>query len=205
MRYSILSLARQALTGHKGWPRIWRDAVPKTRYDAVIIGGGGHGLATAYYLAKNHGLTNIAVVEKGGNTGRNTTIIRSNYLYDETALLYEHALKLWEGLTAELNYNLMFSQRGVMNLVHNLHDKREAVRRVEANRLNGIDAEYLDAEGVKAVCPVINISQDVRYPIMGATLQRRGGTARHDAVACLGTGKTGPGLRCDVECGSCVC
>ncbi len=187
MRYSILSLARQALSGHKGWPRIWRDAAPKSQYDAVIIGGGGHGLATAYYLAKNHGLTNIAVVEKGwiggGNTGRNTTIIRSNYLYDETALLYEHALKLWEGLTTELNYNLMFSQRGVMNLVHNLHDRREAVRRVEANRLNGIDAEYLDAEGVKAFCPVINISPDVRYPIMGATLQRRGGTARHDAVA----------------------
>lgn len=187
MRYSILSLARQALSGHQGWPRIWRDAAPKAQYDVVIIGGGGHGLATAYYLAKNHGLTNVAVVEKGwiggGNTGRNTTIIRSNYLYDETSLLYEHALKLWEGLTRELNYNLMFSQRGVMSLAHNLHDKREAVRRVEANRLNGIDAEYLDAEGVKAFCPIINTSPDVRYPIMGATLQRRGGTARHDAVA----------------------
>lgn len=187
MRYSILSLARQALSGHQGWPRIWRDATPKAQYDVVIIGGGGHGLATAYYLAKNHGLTNIAVVEKGwiggGNTGRNTTIIRSNYLYDETSLLYEHALKLWQGLTQELNYNLMFSQRGVMSLAHNLHDKREAVRRVEANRLNGIDAEYLDAEGVKAFCPIINTSPDVRYPIMGATLQRRGGTARHDAVA----------------------
>ncbi len=185
--YSFFALLRQALGHHQGWARQWRDAVPKASYDVVIIGAGGHGLATAYYLAKNHGITNVAVLEKGwlggGNTGRNTTIIRSNYLWDESAHLYEHSLKLYENLSRELNYNIMFSQRGVINLAHNLHDVREAKRRVNANRLNGIDAEWLEPEAIKAFCPIINLSKKARYPVMGATLQRRGGTARHDAVA----------------------
>ena len=132
-------------------------------------------------------LTNIAVIEKGwiggGNTGRNTTIIRSNYLWDQSAALYEHALKLWEGMSQELNYNVMFSQRGVMNVAHNLHDVRELKRRWHANRLNDIDCEWLNTKQVKKFCPIINTSQNIRYPVMGATLQRRGGTARHDAVA----------------------
>src|SRR6266404_2964447 len=144
-RYSIAALARHALGQHHGWTPLWRKAAPKPRYEVVIIGGGGHGLATAYYLAKEHGIRDVAVLEKGpiglGNTGRNTTIIRSNYLWDESAALYEHSLKLWEGLTAELNFNLMLSQRGVLNLAHTLHDVREGVRRVNANRLNGVDAD----------------------------------------------------------------
>jgi len=186
-RYSIFSLLRNALSYHENWPEAWRSPEPKASYDAVIVGGGGHGLATAYYLAKEHGLTNIAVVERGwiggGNTGRNTTIVRSNYLWDESAALYEHALKLWEGLSQELNYNVMFSQRGVMNLTHNQHDLRELSRRVNANRLNGIDSEILDARQVKEFCPIIDLRKNGRYPVLGASLQRRGGTARHDAVA----------------------
>jgi sarcosine oxidase, subunit beta len=186
-RYSILSLARHALTGHRGWAPMWRKAAPKPRYSVVIIGGGGHGLATAYYLAKEHGIAHVAVLEKGpiglGNTGRNTTIIRSNYLWDESARIYEHSLKLWEGLSAELNFNVMLSQRGVLNLAHNEHDIREGKRRVNANRLNGIDAEWLDTAAVKRFCPVLNVSPEARYPVAGATLQRRGGVARHDAVA----------------------
>src|SRR6202140_3465218 len=166
---------------------MWRKAAPRPRYAVVIIGGGGHGLATAYYLAKEHGISDVAVLEKGpvglGNTGRNTTIIRSNYLWDESARIYEHSLKLWEGLSAELNFNVMLSQRGVLNLAHNEADIREGRRRVNANRLNGIDAEWLDAEAVRRFCPVLNISPEARYPVLGATLQRRGGVARHDAVA----------------------
>ena len=187
MRYSIVSLARNALTGHRDWPRLWRSPEPKPRYQVVIVGGGGHGLATAYYLAKNHGIADVAVLEKGwlggGNVTRNTTIIRSNYLADESAALYEHSLKLWEGLTAELNFNVMLSQRGVLNLAHNLHDVREGVRRVNANRLNGIDAEWLTPDEVRQFCPVIETGPHARYPVHGATLQRRGGVARHDAVA----------------------
>jgi sarcosine oxidase, subunit beta len=187
VKYSVLSLARNALSGHRDWPAMWRDPAPKPRYEIVVVGAGGHGLATAYYLAKNHGITDVAVLEKGwlggGNTARNTTIIRSNYLWDESAALYEHSLKLWEGLTEELNFNLMFSQRGVMNLAHNLHDVREGRRRVEANRLNSIDAEWLSAEEAKVFCPILDISPTARYPVLGATLQRRGGVARHDAVA----------------------
>ena len=186
-RYSIFSLLRNALSYHADWPEAWRSPEPKPSYEAVIVGGGGHGLATAYYLAKEHGITDVAVIERGwiggGNTGRNTTIVRSNYLWDESAALYEHALKLWEGLSQELNYNVMFSQRGVLNLAHNLHDLREVSRRVNANRLNGIDSEELNAEQVKAFCPIIDLRGNGRYPVLGASLQRRGGTARHDAVA----------------------
>jgi sarcosine oxidase, subunit beta len=186
-RYSAFSLFRHAARDHQEWPRMWRDPVPKAAYDVVIIGGGGHGLATAYYLAKEHGITNVAVLEKGviglGNTGRNTTIVRSNYLWDESAALYEHALRLWEGLSEDINYNVMLSQRGVLNLAHTLADVREGRRRVEANRLNAIDAEWVTAEQAKAFCPILNINADARYPVLGATLQRRGGVARHDAVA----------------------
>ena len=186
-RYSIFSLLRNAVDYHQGWQRVWRAPEPKDSYDVIIIGGGGHGLATAYYLAKNHGITNVAVIEKGwlggGNTGRNTTVVRSNYLWDESAAIYEKSLKLWEGLSQDLNYNVMFSQRGVLNLAHNQHDLRELSRRTNANRLNGIDSETLTPAQVKAFCPILNTSPDARYPILGASLQRRGGTARHDAVA----------------------
>jgi sarcosine oxidase subunit beta len=186
-RYSIFSLARNALTGHRNWPRQWRSPEPKAEYDVVIVGAGGHGLATAYYLAKEHKIQNVAVLEKGwlggGNTGRNTTIIRSNYLQDESAAIYEHALKLWEGLSTDLNYNVMYSPRGVMMLAHTVHDVQVMKRHVYANRLNGVDNEWLSAEQAKAFCPPLNIGKDIRYPVMGAALQRRGGTARHDAVA----------------------
>ncbi len=186
-RFSLRTLLAEALTGHRGWERQWRSPEPKAAYDAVIVGGGGHGLATAYYLAKEHGLANIAVLEKGwiggGNTGRNTTIIRSNYLQDESAAIYEHALKLWEGLSQELNYNVMFSQRGVMMLAHNVHDVQSLKRHIYANRLSGIDNEWLTPQEAKAFCPPLNISPDIRHPVVGAALQRRGGVARHDAVA----------------------
>src|SRR6202521_5118996 len=172
-RYSIFALAQRALSGHRSWAPAWRKAAPRTRYRVVIIGGGGHGLATAYYLAKEHGIRDVAVVEKGaiglGNTGRNTTIIRSNYLWDESARIYEHSLRLWEGLSAELNFNVMLSQRGVLNLAHTLSDVREGMRRVNANRLNGIDAEWLEPEAVKRFCPILNIDRGARYPVLGAT------------------------------------
>jgi sarcosine oxidase subunit beta len=186
-RFSLLSLARHALSAHQRWPAYWRSPQPRAAYEVVIIGGGGHGLATAYYLAKEHGIRDIAVLEKGwlggGNTGRNTTICRSNYLWDESAALYEHSLGLFEGLASELNLNVMLSQRGVLNLAHNLHDVREGQRRVSANRLQGIDAEWLTPGQAKAFCPILDVSPRARYPVLGATLQRRAGTARHDAVA----------------------
>jgi len=186
-RYSIFTLARNALTGHRNWPRAWRSPEPRPRYEVVIIGGGGHGLATAYYLAREHGIRDVAVLEKGwlggGNTGRNTTIIRSNYLHDESAALYDHALKLWAGLSRELNFHVMYSDRGVMMLAHNTHDVRIFKRHIYANRLNGIDNEWLTPEEAKAYCPPLSIDRGARYPVMGAALQRRGGVARHDAVA----------------------
>lgn len=186
-KYSAWSLLKEGLTGHKGWQPAWRDTeTPKAAYDAVVIGGGGHGTATAYYLAKEHGMTNIAIIEKGwiggGNAGRNTTIIRSNYLYDESAAIYGHAMNLWTDLGRELNFNIMMSHRGVLNLAHDDGEMRQLKRRVEANRLNGVDSEWLDAKQVKEFCPIINISQDIRYPVLGATLQRSGGVNRHDAV-----------------------
>ena len=187
MRFSFLNLAKQALSAHRHWPEQWRFPEPKASYDAIIVGAGGHGLGTAYYLAKEHGMRNIAVLEKGwlggGNTGRNTTIIRSNYLWEESQGLYEHSVKLWETLSEELNYNVMYSPRGVMMLAHTVHDIQVFKRHVHANRLQGIDNEWLTAEQAKEFCPILNIEKNMRDPILGAALQRRGGTARHDAVA----------------------
>jgi sarcosine oxidase, subunit beta len=186
-RYSGFGLLKHSLTHHENWQRVWRNPTPKKKYDVIIIGGGGHGLATAYYLAKEHGVTNVAVIEKGylggGNTARNTTIVRSNYLWDESAHLYEHSMKLWEGLSQDLNYNVMFSQRGVLNLGHTLQDMRDIQRRVNANRLNGIDGEVLDAQQIKEIVPHMDCSANTRYPVLGASWQPRGGVARHDAVA----------------------
>ena len=187
MRFSLVNLLRQAFAGNVGWPQQWRSPEPKAAYDAIIVGAGGHGLATAYYLASEHGMRNIAVLEKGwlggGNTGRNTTIIRSNYLWEESQSLYEHALKLWQDLSQVLNYNVMYSPRGVMMLAHNVHDVQVAQRHIHANRLQGIDNEWLNPEQAKEFCPILNTSSNIRYPVLGAALQRRGGVARHDAVA----------------------
>lgn len=185
--YSIWSLFAKGLGHNEGWDPAWRSADLKPSYNVVIVGAGGHGLATAYYLAKEHGIRDIAVIEKGylggGNTARNTTIVRSNYLWDEATMLYEHALKLWEGLTEDLNFNVMFSQRGVFNLGHTLQDMRDIERRVNANILNGIDAQMLDAAEVKRMIPILNTSKNARYPVLGASYQPRAGVARHDAVA----------------------
>ncbi|MFC4311599.1 sarcosine oxidase subunit beta family protein [Steroidobacter flavus] len=185
MRYSIFGLMRQALRGHRDWTPAWRDAVPKKNYDVVVVGGGGHGLATAYYLAKVHGITNVAVLEKGwigsGNAGRNTTIIRSNYLLPGNLPFYELSMQLWEGLEQDLNYNAMVSQRGVLNLYHSDAQRDAYARRGNAMRMHGVDAELLDAQAVKRMAPFLDFDNG-RFPIRGGLLQRRGGTARHDAV-----------------------
>jgi sarcosine oxidase, subunit beta len=184
-KYSFLSLLRHG--AGRAWSRQWRDAQPKPAYDVVIVGAGGHGLATAFYLAIEHGIHRVAVLDKGwlggGNTGRNTTIIRSNYLQPESAALYEHALKLWERLSQDLNYNVMYSPRGVLMLAHTHHDVQVFKRHVHANRLQGIDNEWLTPREAKSFCPPLHIGSDARYPVLGAALQRRGGVARHDAVA----------------------
>jgi methylglutamate dehydrogenase subunit A len=185
MHYSAISLAWNALRGNRNWTPAWRDAAPRERYDVIIIGGGGHGLATAYYLAKNHGITNVAVVEKSwigsGNAGRNTTIIRSNYLMPGNVPFYEWSMQLWEGLERDLNYNTMVSQRGVLNLYHSAAQRDVFARRGNSMRLHGVDAELLDRDQVRALVPYLEFD-DVRFPIHGGLLQRRGGTARHDAV-----------------------
>ncbi len=186
-RYSFLTLARNAVNYHKDWGPAWRSPEPKPEYDAIIIGAGGHGLATAYYLAKEHKLTNVAVLEKGwlggGNTGRNTTIIRSNYLQDESTAIYELARSLYEDLSLELNFNVMFSPRGLLMLCQTEHEFRAMKRTAHANRLGGIEARMIDRAEVKKLVPIINDRDDCRYPILGAYYQPRGGTARHDAVA----------------------
>ncbi len=186
MRFSALRLFKEAVTGHKGWGPQWRDPEPADAYDYVIVGGGGHGLATAYYLAKEFGAARIAVLEKGwiggGNVGRNTTIIRSNYLLDGNEPFYEFSLKLWENLEQDFNYNAMVSQRGILNLVHTDAQRDAARRRGNAMILNGSDAELLDTDGVRAMYPFLNFD-DARFPIKGGLLHRRGGTVRHDAVA----------------------
>ncbi|HME39293.1 MAG TPA: sarcosine oxidase subunit beta family protein [Steroidobacteraceae bacterium] len=187
VRYSAWSLLRGALSGQRLWTPAWRDASPKPGYDVIIVGGGGHGLATAYYLAKNHGLTNVAVIERGwiggGNTGRNTTIVRSNYLYPESARLYDFSLQLYEGLSQALNFNIMLSQRGLVLLAHSRHDLDAMSRWANAMRMNGIAAELLTREEVAALAPALDLSPQARLPVLGGFRQRRGGTARHDAVA----------------------
>lgn len=185
-RYSVFALAREALSDHMGWDRAWRAAEPKKSYDVIVVGAGGHGLATAYYLGKNHGITNVAIIEKGwlggGNTGRNTTIIRSNYLQDPSAAIYDKSLKLYENLSQDLNYNVMFSPRGLLMLAQTHHEVRGYLRTVHANQLQGVETEFIGPAKVKELVPIINIDGP-RYPVLGALYQPRGGTGRHDAVA----------------------
>lgn len=186
-RYSGWQLVAASRHAHRDWAPAWRDAEAKTHYDVIVIGGGGHGLATAYYLAKNHGISNVAVIEKGwiggGNTGRNTTIVRSNYLYPQSARLYDFSVKQFEGLSRELNFNIMFSQRGIITLAHSRHDLDNIARWANAMRFNGIDADILDTKQVQELAPRLNFGEDARFPIVGAFIQRRAGPARHDAVA----------------------
>ena len=186
-RYSIWSLLRGSLSQHEAWPPAWRDAEPRGKYDAIVIGGGGHGLATAYYLARNHGVANVAVLEKGwlggGNTGRNTTIVRSNYFYPESARLYDFSLKLYETLSRDLNFNIMLSQRGVITLAHSRHDAEIMARAANAMHMNGIDTELLSREEVIERVPLLDASSQARFPVLGGICQARAGCARHDAVA----------------------
>lgn len=186
MKYSALSVLWQGLTGHKGWTRAWRDPEPKANYDVIIIGGGGHGLSTAYYLAKEHGITNVAVLEKGwiggGNVGRNTTIVRSNFMLGPNTHFYEKSMQLWEGLEQDFNFNAMVSQRGVINLFHSDPQRDSFARRGNAMRMAGIDAELLNPQQLKELVPILDF-ENARFPIQGGLMQRRGGTVRHDAVA----------------------
>jgi len=186
-RYSIFRLAQEAVLGAAAHEFSWRSASPKSHYDVIIVGGGGHGLATAYYLAKNHGVRSVAVLEKGwlggGNTGRNTTVVRSNYLFPESARFYDHSVKLYEGLGKELNFNIMFSQRGMLTLAHSRHDLDVQRRWANAMRLNGVDSVLMDSEAVRARVPALDWSEGARLPVVGGLVQQRGGTARHDAVA----------------------
>jgi sarcosine oxidase subunit beta len=186
-KYSVWSLLRGSFSGHRQWTPAWRDTEPKSTYDVIVIGGGGHGLATAYYLAKNHGVTRVAVLERGwiggGNTGRNTTVVRSNYLYPESARLYDFSLKLYEGLSEALNFNIMLSQRGVVTLAHSRHDLEAMSRWANAMRMNGVDADLLNRDQVHALAPALDMSSQARFAILGGIVQARGGTARHDAVA----------------------
>ena len=186
-KYSIFSIIKNSLSYHENWQRAWRDPEPKPSYDIVIVGGGGHGLATAYYLAKEHNITNVAIIEKGwiggGNVGRNTTIIRSNYMHDENGLFSEFGMDLWRNMSQELNFNVMFSPRGIINLAHSDAQMNAFSRRGNSMRLNGIDAVLLDREEVRKLIPMADFSKNVRFPIFGGLMQPRGGTARHDAVA----------------------
>ncbi|MEM8959757.1 MAG: FAD-dependent oxidoreductase, partial [Pseudomonadota bacterium] len=185
-RNSAFAIAREAFRHHEGWQRTWEDRPLKAKYDAIIVGAGGHGLATAYYLGRNHGLRNVAILEKGwlggGNTGRNTTIIRSNYLQDPSAAIYEKARSLYETMSQDLNYNVMFSPRGVIMLAQTHHEVRGYQRTAHANALQGVATEWIGPDRVKELCPIINI-EGPRYPVLGGLWQARGGTARHDAVA----------------------
>jgi sarcosine oxidase, subunit beta len=186
-RYSALALAIEGLRGHSGWRPAWRNPAPRAAYDAIIIGGGGHGLATAYYLAKLHGVHRVAVLEKGwlggGNTGRNTTVVRSNYFYPESVALYDLALRLYEGLSRDLNYNIMLSQRGMVSVAHSLAEMETCARVVNAMQVNGVDAELFGPRDVRRVAPAMNFSANARYPVLGGFWQGRAGVARHDAVA----------------------
>ena len=186
-KYSVFSLVKNAFTNHENWEVAWKDPEPKKEYDVIIVGGGGHGLATAYYLAKEHGITNVAILEKGwiggGNVGRNTTILRSNYMFDSNAHFYEFGMKLWETLSQELNYNVMYSPRGIINLAHSDAQMNAYARRGNSMRLNGIDAILLGRDDLKKMIPFADFSEACRFPIHGGLMQPRGGTARHDAVA----------------------
>ena len=187
MRYSLASLIRNGLRGNRDWPEAWRSAAPRDRYDAVVIGGGGHGLATAYYLAKEHGFQNVALLEKGwiggGNTGRNTTNVRSDYMFPESAALYDFALRLYEDLAKDINFNIMLSQRGWMTLIHDHHQLDAARHKANWLACNGVDGEIIGTDEVVEMLPLLNVHRNPRYPLLGAFLQRRGGTIRHDAVA----------------------